>query len=526
MASGSNEPTLEELWTSPDYFGVTTATPLQRGLCRLLDGFELGDLRNHPDIQLAFGVDDTDLIPAWAREFVVLAGIRTGKSRMAAAWAYRQARIVDVSKLAPGEIARLSCISLSKDLASVLYNHILGTVESSPLMAKHLVDKDGETIVIRNISGRVVEIKVVAGKRAGSSLVARWSAGCIFDEAPRMLGGSDAIVNLDHCRDAVLGRILPGSRLLHIGSPFGDYGPVHEMHSAHFGNPSRKCVVAKAKAWLMNPVYWTNERCEALREDDPDVHETDVEANFSSGEENLYERVLLTQAQRVAPLIVPYDRTFSTSFAMDPATRGNAWTLVGCSRVGPSRIRVIGTWEWVGTSKEPLDPGEVLRDVASIVTEYDADSVMTDQWSFDSLRVIASGYGINLYESPWIQEAGTYAMYAEVRNLLRMGGLELSPEQKLFDDLKAVKKKPGKTGGFTVYLPRNGKNRHCDYAPSLVIAATGYLAMPAKTAEEESWKKGLDPVEIAEQEAFVSEIEQVEQMLGGDDEEFYYELYG
>jgi hypothetical protein len=43
-------------------------------------------------------------------------------------------------------------------------------------------------------------------RQAGGSLVAHWSAGVIFDEAPRMSGSDNAIVNLDDAQARVRAR--------------------------------------------------------------------------------------------------------------------------------------------------------------------------------------------------------------------------------------------------------------------------------------------------------------------------------
>jgi hypothetical protein len=50
-----------------------------------------------------------------------------------------------------------------------------------------------------------------------------------------MAGQEDGVVNLDDARSAVLGRILPGSQLLYIGSPWAPFGPVYSMVQEFWG---------------------------------------------------------------------------------------------------------------------------------------------------------------------------------------------------------------------------------------------------------------------------------------------------
>src|SRR5678815_525909 len=127
-----------------------------------------------------------------------MSGIRTGKSLLAACAAFHMAVTCDVSSLRPGEIPRVSVVSLKKDLADVIVNHLVGSVKASALLRPFLMgEPTGDGLMIRHPSGTPVEICVVAGSRAGASLVARWSAGCIFDEFPRMTGEDDAVINWD-----------------------------------------------------------------------------------------------------------------------------------------------------------------------------------------------------------------------------------------------------------------------------------------------------------------------------------------
>ncbi len=47
--------TLERLLTHPSAFGLLTASPLQRAICRIADGLPLGELAEHPDVMAAIG---------------------------------------------------------------------------------------------------------------------------------------------------------------------------------------------------------------------------------------------------------------------------------------------------------------------------------------------------------------------------------------------------------------------------------------------------------------------------------------
>jgi hypothetical protein len=198
--------TLEALLTSRNGFALVTASPLQRAVCRIIDGLPLGELAARDEVRAAIG--DVDALPkAPPAEVLILSGIRTAKSLSAAATAVRASQTCDMTGLGAGETPRVSVVSLTTDLSKVVFDHIVGNVLARPALRALLIgEPTADALVLRHPSGRPVEIKVVAGARAGASLVARWSAGCIFDEAPRMIGSDDGVVNYDDCRAAVIGR--------------------------------------------------------------------------------------------------------------------------------------------------------------------------------------------------------------------------------------------------------------------------------------------------------------------------------
>ncbi len=134
--------TLEDLYTSTTAgFGVA-ATPTQRAVLRVIEGRALHDLAHDPDVIDAFGGAEAVVnLPTTApREFDLLSAIRTGKSQIAACRALHASQTVDVSHLASGEVPRVSVLSLDVDKSRVVLDHLVGTIESRPLLRRLLVE--------------------------------------------------------------------------------------------------------------------------------------------------------------------------------------------------------------------------------------------------------------------------------------------------------------------------------------------------------------------------------------------------
>jgi hypothetical protein len=499
--------TLERLLTSQAGFGLTTASTLQRAICRAAEGRPLGELAV-PEVTQRF----VHLPTGWPSEVLLLAGIRTAKSLMAAAAGVKASQSCDVSKLGPGEVPRVSIVSTVKDNADVILNHIVGNVQAKPSLRRLLLEAPtGDTVLLRHPSGRPVEVRVVAGSRAGHTLVSRWSAGVVFDEAPRMIGAGDGVVNLDDCRAATLGRMLPGAQIWYIGSPWAPFGPVWEMVQA----PGAGMLVIRAPAYEMWPEHWTRERCEALRVADPTVHRTDVEAEFADPETALLSSVDIDACTRKGPMHIEPAYGHSYFATMDAGTRGNAWTLVIATRDAAGRMVVVYNQEWVGSKVQPLKPGKVLKEQAEACHRYGVREVWADGWSIDALQDLAEQVGLSLIVRR-ADAATNWNRYHGLATKLAERMAELPPDPVLRGDLLALKRRITQTG-TAIVLPQTSNGRHCDYAPALVLALARYLEEPAVQAPAPGTREAWELAERDEEEREEREERRRERGPYGDD---------
>lgn len=483
---------LEGLLTGARGFALP-ATPLQRAVCRVIDGRPLGDLADRAEVIRALGGRAAiEALPVGRRptEVYLVAGIRGAKSTIAAAAAVLASQTVDLSKLSPGDLVRVAVVSLTVDTARVVYQHVLGHLTASPLLRQLLAGQPtADSIPLRAPCGRTVEIKIVAGARAGGTLVARWLAGAIFDEAPRM-AGTDSVVNFADSRAAVLGRLLPGAQLLAIGSPWQDSGPVYDAVRDSFGVPTNSRVVIRAPAYDLNPVWWTPERVEEFRERHPELYRTDIEAEFgvASGAAFLSAQDLDSLFSPAA--VEPPQPGEEVAAAVDLGFVRNSAALVVLAR-NSSGTRVVALEELRPAAGRSLVPSEVCERFAEILRAHRVRSAVADGHYRETLREYAEPVGVSLYGG-----APPGERFLALRALLRSGGLVCSAQhagaERLREQLRSVRPRLAPGGTLSVSIPEAPDGSHGDLADALAQAVWGLqryggevIPVPRETPIEE-----------------------------------------
>lgn len=498
-----------EWWlTSPLGFGLTTATPVQRAACRVLDGGKLGELASDPDVVECFG---GTLPSCEAEELLLLGGIRGAKSLLAAAAAVRCTQRVDLSPIRASDVPRVSICSLDLDKARVVLNdHLRGALESSPFLQAIFLEEVEDGLLFRHPTGHPIEISVVAGKRAGSHLVSRWQAGVIFDEAARMVGSNDGVINLDHARTSVRGRLLPRAMVVEPSAPWAPFGPAYELYVQHFKKPTKAIAVMKCRGPQMNPVWWTPEQCERVRQADPDSYMVDVECEFIAPRESIFSPTTLKQACSLPDDDEPRNPLAHYVGFMDPGTRGNAWTLVIATREDVPdhghrpepgekqrtimRKRVVAHRERRGSTAAPLSPKEVLREYGEVLREYGLDWCYSDQWYIDANQDLAREAGFTLIQHD-MNAAEKVRAYVGLRTAMVEGNALLPDNAQIRADLQRAEKHATQNGA-TIFLPVTADGRHCDYAPSVVGAMTVPIAdvRPERPTEDDETRRQRDAV--------------------------------
>ena len=334
------------------------------------------------------------------------------------------------------------------------------------------------------LTGKPITFRVYTATISGVS-----GGTCIFaccDEVAKWrdlrTGANPATEVLASLKPALV--TMPRSKLVLISSPLGRL----DLHAKEYERGETETqATAYAPTWVANPSV-TEEESHVLEANESRWKREFLALPLEEDEEGLLTALLLDRSTR-AEMVVARAPGHSYVAAMDPATRGDAWTLVVATRrwVGGRLMRsVVRAKEYHGTSTAPLDPGAVLADIARELAAYGLTTVYSDQASADALRSIGRNVDLTVVISPATAQ-NKLTRYESLESWASAGELELPPDPQVRADLLAVVKRLT-PNGFTIALPRTG-DRHADYAPAITLALSRSCAAPPepepdRTAEE------------------------------------------
>lgn len=415
---------------------------------------------------------------------VLLCAIRTGKSLMSMAHAVWVSQKIDLSSIRPGDGVRISILSTGIDTAKATFRHLVGAIESSPWMSALKLRETADTVELRHPDGREVEIKVVALSRAGSTLVGRFSAGVVIDEAPRLSSDPDNVETIDEALRAIHGRMLPGATVLLPGSPHVPTGAIFELYEKHFGHPSRECVVAKAKGAQLNASWWTPERQEQVKAIDLETYRTDCLAEFRRAPDALFSYQDIDAASRTEEFKPPRKTEYTA--ALSPGTQAHRWVLVIEEHVATidnlPRFAITLAKEWVGTFEDQLRPAKMVRRIAEELQRYGLDFAVCDESTPLAIIDEANEAGISLAPDKLLN-AELLEQIEDMRTLLESGRYELPPSKDLKRDLLMVKRNITNTGAIALHLPEASDGRRCAFVP-LIAMCRKYAAEPERQEDD------------------------------------------
>lgn len=449
----------------------------QTVLCRVaFDGVDPIDLA--PDERAiaaqVFGPRVERFSPLQRQVLVVSIGARSGKTYLLIALrALHLALTVDLSRLAPGEIASGNLVAPDLDLATQALQFIRGAIRQQPRISAMCRAEDiAEGTKAQEINMRrggkplVFKCRAASGK-GGRTGRGRSLFGAFLDEAC-LFYDSDHKVNDKDVYDANQPRVMGGGQTIVASTPWAKTGLLWEMHEKNFGHPET-CMVAHAPTSIMRTDPAILAQVERAYLIDPDNARREFGAEFMSGDVSQF-----FDADTIEQCV---DSSLSPSMLPKPGMRVAAGADFGFSRNSSALaishltgdrilVPVIDEWKPDGA---PLKPSLVCEHFAALCREHGAKGLMADGHYREAVREDLERHGLFLSSAPEGM-TGKARSYIHARTMMREKKIAIPRHELLIKQLKATLGKSVSGGGMTFPTQQTADGRHGDLVSAFVLA--------------------------------------------------------
>lgn len=260
----------------------------------------------------------------------------------------------------------------------------------------------------------------------------------------------------------------------------------------------RHMVMSMSTASINNPLVtklWLEEQYAA----DPRAFRRECLAEFLDSVSGFLDADLLHSA--VSRGVTHREPTPQHTYvaAMDPAFRRDSFAFCIAHVDGKGHVII----DWIrrierDPAGEPLNPEVILKDIAIFCRHYGISTVYSDQYQIESLKVIATQFGLAIAEVNF--QAGSKAeIYANLASLLNQRRLSLLDHEETLNELLSLERALTQGGGVTIQAPTG---MHDDLATVVAIASQQcvWLTPHGASMETDPWQMDDSPhKEIHEQ---------------------------
>lgn len=415
---------------------------------------------------------DIDTVSERKRKLIAaVCGARSGKSYiMGALCMLWLAVTVDLSKLAPGQVAGALIQAPDKELATEQLNYVKGLVDSSGL-AGAVVKRDSQRVRFVRGDGKLVEVVVRAIGKGGTGGRGRTLVGACLDEA-NFLNTEGFVVNdLDAYRAAKV-RIVPGGIMVICSTPWVRLGLLYELHRNNHGKDTETClsVHAPTRVFRVDPDILLT--VDEAYEHDPDNAEREFGAIFpENGSARFFGEA---EVERASAEDYELPRTPKVGAVLtaggDLGLLRNSSTLVLVAHNPDKTIEVIDVLELRPEPGEPLKLSEVCKAFAGRMLRWGVTAIMADGHNREAAREYLSMAGIRIVDAPE-GARGKEETYIDTRVKFREGRVRLPQHKRLLLQLSEVRSTHNISGRLSIYSPRRPDGSHGDVVSAFVLAA-------------------------------------------------------
>lgn len=423
---------------------------------------------------------DVDVIPSSARRIVVaVCGARGGKTYVLAALRLLHlALTIDISMLAPGEVASGPLIAPDMDLATQALRYIQGAIASHPQLASMVVGKPdaAESIELQR-DGRIVELVVRSASGRGRTGRGRSLFGAAMEESG-FFKDKDYAVNDEEIFKAITPRLLPGAQLVISSTPWAQLGLLFDLFVANHPNPSCAGVAEAARCegtalaihattLRLRDSAYIRQIVETERKRDPENAAREYDAQFVGADaEYFYDPLTLKRciddSIEIPFLPQPGDEVCSGG---DLGFAKNSSALVVSHRRG-DKISVADIVENKPQEHASLKPSAVVKGFADVITRHHGSCLMADAHYKETAVEHLGDAGLGFLDAPKVPAIAHIA----ARVAMREDRVRIPKHERLIKQLGEVMSRRGSGGTVTIILKQWRTGEHGDLAAAFALS--------------------------------------------------------
>lgn len=368
------------------------------------------------------------------RELWVVAGRRSGKSRMAAFCAVLLAAFRTYT-LAPGERAVVLVVSPGRAQSRVIFNYALAMLKSVDALA-HLIER--ETADSIDLSTKVsIQIASASFRTPrGYTIV-----GLVADEIAYWRDDTGGSANPDveiirAIRPSLAS--VPGSLLVAISSPYAARGELHRNFERHYARDASDVLVVQSETRALNPLIGQALVDQALI-DDPSAAAAEWLGQFRADLETLLPREALDAViVRGRFELAPVPGIAYCAFVDPSGGSADAFTLAIAHRDAAG----VPVLDLLREIRPPFSPEAVVRQFAGDLKRYGISTVSGDryggEWPVERFREHGIAYTT--------AELTRSELYLELLPMVNSGGVQLLDNSRLIGQLAGLERRVGRSG--------------------------------------------------------------------------------
>jgi hypothetical protein len=418
----------------------------------------------------------TDTPTEASREAFVIAGRRSGKSRIAAFIATYLAACVDYTGvLAPGEVGTVMIIAADRKQAGVILKYIIGFFENIPMLAQLVASRTKESVTLT--TGIVIEVHTCSYRSVrGFTCIAAICDEVAFWRAEDSANPDAEIFNALRPSLAT----VPSSLLLGISTAYAKRGLLWNTYRTYYGQAGAPTLVWKGASAELNPTL-SAITIAASRLLDPAAAKSEWDGEFRDDiSDFLTPEVVQACVISGRFEMPPVDGIKYTGF-VDPSG-GSADSMTLAISHLEKEVSVLDALREV---VPPFSPENTVEEFCALLKSYRISKVVGDRYAGEWPREQFRKRGIEYEPS----ELTCSEIYLELLPRIMSGQIQLLDNSKLIAQLVGLERRTSRSGKDSV---THAANAHDDIANSCSGALTlacvakpgvlGYIAYAKKAA--------------------------------------------